>query len=34
MLSKTVYNKQFAPRLVFFNENKLRKINMIFDIEN
>ena len=37
MLSRNVYNKKWAPKLVFFNENKwekLRKIPMIFDLEN
>ena len=29
MLSKKVNNKKCAPKLVFFNENKLRKIQMI-----
>ena len=29
-----VNNKKCAPKLVFFNEKKLRKIPMIFDIEN
>ena len=32
MLSKNVNNK-CVPNLVFFNEKKLRKIPMIFDIE-
>ena len=26
--------KKCAPKLVFFNEKKLRKIPMIFDIKN
>ena len=34
MLSINVINKKCAPKLVFFNEKKLRKIRMIFDIEN
>ena len=34
MLSKNVNNKKCAPKLIFFNEKKLRKIRMIFDIEN
>ena len=29
-----VTNKKCAPKLVFFNEKKMRKILMIFDIEN
>ena len=34
-LSKNVNNKKCAPKLIFFNgEKKLRKIRMIFDIEN
>ena len=34
-LSKNVNNKKCAPKLVFFNEKKkMRKIPMIFDIEN
>ena len=31
MLSKNVNNKKGAPKLIFFNEKKLRKIPMIFD---
>ena len=31
MLSKNVNDKKSAPKLVFFNEKKLRKIRMIFD---
>ena len=31
-LSKKVSNKKCAPKLVFFNQ--MRKIQMIFDIEN
>ena len=34
MLSKNVNNKKCAPKLIFFNEKKLRKIRIIFDIEN
>ena len=34
MLSKNVNNKKCAPTLIFFNEKKLRKIQIIFDIEN
>ena len=34
MLSKNVNNKKCAPELIFFNEKKLRKILIIFDIEN
>ena len=34
MLSKKVNNKKRAPKFVFFNGKKLRKIPMIFDIEN
>ena len=34
MLSENFDNKKCAPKLVFFNEKKLRKIQMIFDIEN
>ena len=32
--SKNVNNKKHAPKLIFFNENKLRKIQIIFDIKN
>ena len=32
--SKNVNNKKCAPKLIFFNEKKLRKIRIIFDIEN
>ena len=32
--SKNVNNKKCAPKLIFFNEKKLRKIQIIFDIEN
>ena len=34
IISKNVNNKKCAPKLVFFNEKKLRKIPIIFDIEN
>ena len=34
MLSKNVNNIKSAPKLVFFNEKKLRKIPMTFDVEN
>ena len=34
MLSKNANNKKCAPKLIFFNENKKRKIPMIFDKEN
>ena len=34
MLSKNVNNKKCAPKLIFFNEKKMRKIPMIFDFEN
>jgi hypothetical protein len=34
ILSKNVNNKKCAPKLVFSNEKKLRKIWMIFDIEH
>ncbi len=29
-----VNNKKFAPNLVFSNEKEIKKIRMIFDIEN
>ena len=32
--SKNVSNKKHAPKLIFFNEKKLRKIQKIFDIVN
>ena len=32
--SKNANNKICAPKLIFFNEKKLRKIRIIFDIEN
>ena len=31
---KKVTNKKCAPKFIFFNEKKIRKIQMIFDIEN
>ena len=34
MLWKNVNNKKYAPKFIFFNEKKIRKIPMIFDIEN
>ena len=34
MLSKNFNNKKCAPKSVFFNEKKMRKIRMISDIEN
>jgi hypothetical protein len=34
MLSKNFNNKKCAPKFVFFNEKKIRKIPMIFDVEN
>ena len=34
MLSKNVNNKICAPKLIFFNEKKMRKIRIIFDVEN
>ena len=33
-LSKNVNNKKCAPKLIFLNEKKLRKIRIIFDVEN
>ena len=33
-LSKNHLNKKCAPNLLFFNAKKIRKIRMIFDIEN
>jgi hypothetical protein len=32
--SKNVNNKKCAPKMVVFNEKKIRKIWIIFDIEN
>ena len=34
MLSKYDNNKKFAPKLIFFDEKKMRKIRTIFGIEN
>ena len=34
MLSKNINNKKWAPKLVFFNEKKMKKIPMVFDVEN
>ena len=34
MLSKIGNEKKYDPILMFFTEKKLRKIPMIFDIEN
>ena len=34
MLSKNIDNKKCAPKLIFFNEKKIRKIRIIFDVEN
>ena len=33
-LAKNAFYKKGAPKLIFFNEKKFRKIRMIFDIEN
>ena len=33
-LSKNVNNKEYASKLILFNEKKTRKILIIFDIEN
>ena len=33
-LSKNYFYKKCAPKQVFFNEKKIRKVLMIFDIEN
>ena len=33
ILSKNVNNKKCAPKLAFFNEKKLRKSRISFDIE-
>ena len=32
--SKNVNNKKHAPKLIFFNDKKMGKLWMIFDIEN
>ena len=34
MLSKNIKNKKCAPRFIFFNEKKMRKIQIISDVEN
>ena len=34
MLSKNVNNKKCAPEFIFFNEKKIEKIQIIFDVEN
>ena len=34
MLSRNVNNKKCAPKLIFFYEKKLRKIQIFFDAEN
>ena len=31
---KNVFDKKWSPKLTFFNEKKMRKIRIIFDIEN
>ena len=33
-LQKNNLNKKSAPKILFLNEKKIRKIRMIFDIEN
>ena len=33
-LPKNNFNKKCAPKLLFFNEKKIRKIRIIFGIEN
>ena len=33
LISKNVNNKKYAPKLVFFNEKKLRKIGIIFALK-
>ena len=33
-LQKNHFNKKYAPKILFLNEKKIRKIRMIFDIEN
>ena len=33
-LPKDHFNKKCAPKILFLNEKKFRKIRMIFDIEN
>ena len=34
MLPKNVNNKKCAPKLIFFNENKIEKDSDDFDLEN
>ena len=34
MLWKNVNNKKCAAKFVFANEKKIRKIQMVFDVEN
>ena len=34
MLLKNVNNKKSAPEIVFFDEKKIREIQMNFDLEN
>ena len=34
VLSKNINNNKCAPKFVFFNEKKIRKLRMIFDVEN
>ena len=33
-LPKNNFNKKCAPKFLFFNEKKIRKIRMIFDLES
>jgi hypothetical protein len=33
-LANNAFYKKGAPKLIFFNKKKFRKIRMIFDIEN
>ena len=33
-LAKNAFYIKGAPKLIFFNEKKIRKIQMIFDVEN
>jgi hypothetical protein len=32
--SKNVNNKTSTPKIIFFNEKKIRKMQIIFDVEN
>jgi hypothetical protein len=32
--AKNVNNEKCAPKIIFFNEKKIRKIKIILDIEN